>query len=198
MQDKKYDTFLSYQFTGIDPEIRKENISKIINLLESEGRKVFCSDILEEEFDKRNLSLEERYQECLRVQESQDFKEIVFFVMDKPESKGMKLELEKAKERIMNDTAERMQASEIKEIKGSVKGFKFRQKGGVESIKWLIEFNKIDNVINEEDFDFVPAEFIEEKTIKIVDKKALSEHIRKVGELHCAKKEERESYLAIV
>lgn len=99
MQDKKYDTFLSYQFTGIDPEIRKENISKIINLLESEGRKVFCSDILEEEFDKRNLSLEERYQECLRVQESQDFKEIVFFVMDKPESKGMKLELEKAKER---------------------------------------------------------------------------------------------------
>jgi hypothetical protein len=85
MQDKKYDTFLSYQFTGIDPEIRKENISKIINLLESEGRKVFCSDILEEEFDKRNLSLEERYQECLRVQESQDFKEIVFFVMDKPD-----------------------------------------------------------------------------------------------------------------
>lgn len=117
---------------------------------------------------------------------------LVKYVKDKKEK------LEKAKEKIMNDTAERMKAVEIKEIKGSIRSFKFRQKGGVEAIKWLIEFNKVDNVINEEDFDFVPAEFIEEKTIKIVDKKALSEHIRKVGELHCAKKEERESYLAIV
>lgn len=43
--------------------------------------------------------MEERYQECLKIQDSADIKEIVFFVVDKIESKGMQLELEKAKEK---------------------------------------------------------------------------------------------------
>ena len=98
MITQKFDTFLSYQFTGIDPQVRAANISKIVAQLEAEGRTIFCSDALEPEFQKRGMTPDDIYAECFRIQSEQNFEEVVFFFMDPRESKGMRKELDRAKE----------------------------------------------------------------------------------------------------
>ncbi len=130
---KKYDTFLSYQFTGIDPQVRTENILLVTKQLESEGKVVFCSDALEPEFQAKGMSADQIYTECLKIQSQQTFEEIVFYFMDPRESKGMKLELEKA---IQLGQKGRIIIKEGLEDNGELEWIKpFKQFCGVETVE---------------------------------------------------------------
>lgn len=106
--------------------------------------------------------------------------------------------LAKIKDDIYKKTLNIMLENNVREIHGSIKSFKIRNKGGVEAINWNVDFSDIKNVVNQLDESKIPQEFIEEKTIKIVDKKALAEAIRKGYEIPCGSKAGREEVLAIV
>ncbi|KAB8035869.1 hypothetical protein GCL60_16700 [Silvanigrella paludirubra] len=104
----------------------------------------------------------------------------------------------KAQDNIYKKTLDIMRENNIREIHGSIKSFKIRNKGGVEAINWLVDFNEVKNVVSENEETLIPKEFIEEKTIKIINKKALSEAIRKGDDMLCGTKAGREEVLAIV
>ncbi|MBX9838823.1 MAG: siphovirus Gp157 family protein [Silvanigrellaceae bacterium] len=104
----------------------------------------------------------------------------------------------KAQDDIYKKTLDVMRENNIREIHGSIKSFKIRNKGGAEAINWHIDFVDIKNVINEFDENKIPKEFIEEKLIKIVNKKALSEVIKRGDDIPCGSKAGREEILAIV
>lgn len=88
---------LSYRFSGeviaeLSPVL--ENIQKKLeNIWFSD---VFCSLFLEEFFNEKWLSIQERYDYCIQEQEKKDF--MIAFIRNEFQSTGMKWELEKAKE----------------------------------------------------------------------------------------------------
>lgn len=115
--------------------------------------------------------------------------------------KEKKTKLEKTQEKIYKSTLEVMQQNSIREIQGTFKSFKIRNKGGVESINWLVDFNEVKNVVSESEENLIPKEFLEEKTVKVINKKALSDAIRKAdvnNGFMCGVKAGREEVLAIV
>lgn len=88
--------FLSFKFSG-------EDINELIPILENIRRTmkdiwfsdVFCSLFLEDFFNKQWLTIQQRYDYCLRQMYSRDF--IVCFIHSPDPSRGMFGELEKAK-----------------------------------------------------------------------------------------------------
>ncbi len=106
--------------------------------------------------------------------------------------------LVKTQEKIYKSTLDVMRENNIREIQGSIKSFKIRNKGGVESINWLVNFNEVKNIVSENEETLVPREFLEEKIVKVINKKALSEAIRKGDDMLCGTKAGREEVLAIV
>jgi hypothetical protein len=172
---KTLTNFLEY-FDTMDGEIPDDLIPELNlaekNLAQAADRRLFLIDCLDNQIEY--------------------FDKLIKHIKDK------KSKIENAKDKIMNNTFEIMKGLEVKEIRGSAKSFKIKNKGGVEAIQWTIEFNKIDNVLNEADEFFVPIEFIEEKTIRVVNKKALAERIRKENDLNCGKKVDREEVLSII
>ncbi len=115
--------------------------------------------------------------------------------------KDKQIKLEKTQDKIMKSTFEVMQHNNIREIQGTFKSFKIRYKGGVEAINWLVDFKKVDNVVSENEESLIPQEFLEEKTVRVINKKALSDAIRKSDindGFMCGVKAGREEVLAIV
>ena len=88
--------FLSYRFTGEDPNQLNEILRNINSKLTSKGYDVFCSFLLENYFREREMSIEQIYNYCLREQESCDI--FMPLINSNHRSSGMELELEKAKE----------------------------------------------------------------------------------------------------
>ncbi len=115
--------------------------------------------------------------------------------------KDKQIKLLKTQEKIMKSTLEVMQQNSIREIQGTFKSFKIRNKGGLEAINWVVSFNEVKNVVSEHEESLIPAEFLEEITIKVIskeNKKVLSDAIRKNGDMSYGTKAGREEVLAIV
>ena len=91
-----YDVFLSYQFSGIEPKLRDENILKMVKEIEKTGKTVFCANVHGHLFKEvHNMNYDEILEFALSVEEK--CKEINFYIIYPIESGGMKAELEHAK-----------------------------------------------------------------------------------------------------
>ncbi|WP_186650201.1 siphovirus Gp157 family protein [Fluviispira vulneris] len=106
--------------------------------------------------------------------------------------------LNKEKDKIYNKALTVMKNNNILEINGTVKSFKIKQKAGAEAINWNVEFKDEKNIISEDQLSLIPAEYVEEKTVYVVNKKSLSDAIRKGENLECGEKAGREEILKIV
>jgi hypothetical protein len=93
--DREYDIFISYQYTGIEPELRDRNIQKMVDQVEATGKSVFCQNIHGREMKEMNkMTYDEVLAFALEVEEK--CKEIYFHIIYPVESTGMKAELEHA------------------------------------------------------------------------------------------------------
>ena len=88
--------YVSYRFTGEDPDHLETVLSGVRDSLRSSGHDVFCSLWLEEYFRGNGMVVDDIYDYCVRAQEDQD---IHLSVIWSPQpSKGMVLELNRASE----------------------------------------------------------------------------------------------------
>lgn len=88
---------LSYRFTG---EVMEELSPMLANiqakLQEIWFSEIFCSLFLEDFFNEKGFSIDERYQYCLDAQKNKDF--FIGFIKSEHQSTWMKMELDKALE----------------------------------------------------------------------------------------------------
>ncbi len=92
---REYDVFVSYQYTGIEPELRDRNIQKMVDQVEATGKSVFCQNVHGREVKETNkMTYDEVLAFALEVEEK--CKEIYFHIIYPIESGGMKAELRHA------------------------------------------------------------------------------------------------------
>ncbi len=95
--EKEFDVFISYQYSGIHPGLRKQVIDGVTRELKDQGQSYYCSLDDEEFFRSKRMSNEEIYAYCLDKQKKCD--RILFvFIAGSVESAGMKKELDLAQE----------------------------------------------------------------------------------------------------
>jgi len=88
---------LSYRFTGEDPKELEPILQTIHDgLLKLGFSEVFCSLFLEEFFNEKKYTIEQRYDYCLDAQNDKDT--FVAFLRSEAQSTGVKKEFSKALE----------------------------------------------------------------------------------------------------
>ncbi len=88
--------FLSYRFTGEDPQELEDVLGKMTAILEGSGNHVTCSFFYEEVFQKQRMTTEQIYNFMLLRQEECDT--FLAFVKSEERSEGMARESRKAVE----------------------------------------------------------------------------------------------------
>lgn len=89
---KEYDVFVSYQYSGIEPELRDRNIQKMVDQVEASGKSFFCQNIHGKEVKEMSkMTYDEVLAFALEVEER--CTEIYFHIIYPIESTGMKAEL---------------------------------------------------------------------------------------------------------
>jgi hypothetical protein len=87
--------FLAYRYTGEDLVILDNTLSLIRQILNSDGHNVFCSFFEQEYFKKLGYSADKIYDYCNQKLAENDL--IIFFIKSAEKSRGMDIELEKAR-----------------------------------------------------------------------------------------------------
>lgn len=86
--------FLSYRFTGENPNDLEKILGNIQSKLQNSGHKVFCSYFLEEYFKEQRMTSKDIYSYCLERQA--DCNTFIALVKSKDISNGMELESTRA------------------------------------------------------------------------------------------------------
>lgn len=86
--------FLSFRFTGEDPNEVEHTMGTLKSIIEENGHTVFCSFFQKEVFEQNEMAISDIYEYCLQKQEESNI--VIAFIKSSEPSYGINIELQKA------------------------------------------------------------------------------------------------------